>query len=336
MPGLDLNLAAAHHSYKCYLFPRYSLEEYSLNPTKLRHVLAVDRAGSVSGAAKAISITQSSVSKSVAEIESTLGYDLFVRHARGVRTTERGREFIDRLHRIFTDLDQLIEDATTGLTLRDRVFRVGVTPLATQGLLADPLLCVLGRFPEVRVHVNASPIEQARRNLQRGDVDILFGPTDLLAVEESFTVTEVIRFRIHAFVRNAHPLAGRKRVTLKQLGEYPMIIANAVEPYLRELQRFAATRGRPEYHFHIIEHFPVVAELVANLDVVGVVHEAVAARPEFREWFTTLEVGRDPEEVSFSCAYPSRAHKTELIRAFVEGAERSSRPFPTSVRVRRR
>lgn len=294
-----------------------------MNPTKLRHVLAVDNAKSISRAATAINITQSSVSKSVAEIESILGYDLFVRHARGVRTTERGREFIDRLHRIFTDLDQLIDDATNGLALRDRVYRVGVTPLATQGLLAAPLRCVMERFPHVRVHVHASPVEQALQNLQRGDIDILFGPTELLSVNDSFVVTEAMRFRIHVFVRHAHPLAHQQRVTLKQLGQHPLIIANAIEPYVKELRKIAATREqRPQDYAHIIEHFPVVMDLVANLDVAGVVHEDITKTPEFRQQFTTLNIG-PPAEVSFSCAYPSHRQKSELVRAFIEGAGHS-------------
>ena len=298
-----------------------------MNPTKLRHVLAVDRAKSFSGAAEAIHLSQSSVSRSVAEIESALGYDLFVRHARGVRTTERGREFIDRLQRIFRDFDQLLDDATTGLTLRDRVFRVGVSPPVVQGLLTSPLLGVLGRFPDVHVHVHVSPIEQALRSLQRGDSDILFGPHDLLAAGDGFTVTEVTRFGFRLFVRRAHPLAARERLTFKQLRDYPLIIANNVEPYLKWLQRYVGTKDRtPQYQIHVIEYFAVVMELVAQLDVMGVVHEATAARPEFKERFAILDIGR-PAKVTFSCAYPSRSHKMELTRAFIEGGAPPGSPL---------
>ena len=58
------------------------------SPTKLRHVIAVDRAGSITKAANLLNITQSSVTKSVAEIEREIGCDLFDRKSRGVVTTD--------------------------------------------------------------------------------------------------------------------------------------------------------------------------------------------------------------------------------------------------------
>ena len=55
--------------------------------TKLRHLIAVDRAGSFTAGAKALHITQSSLTKSVAEIERQIGYPVFERNARGVLAT---------------------------------------------------------------------------------------------------------------------------------------------------------------------------------------------------------------------------------------------------------
>ena len=52
-----------------------------MNPSKLRYIVAVDREGSISAAAKGLRITQSAVTKAVAEVESDLGFALFDRQA---------------------------------------------------------------------------------------------------------------------------------------------------------------------------------------------------------------------------------------------------------------
>ena len=58
---------------------------------KLRHVIGVARAGSFTGATKLLAISQSALTKSVAEVEAQLGYPLFERLPRGVRPTAAGQ-----------------------------------------------------------------------------------------------------------------------------------------------------------------------------------------------------------------------------------------------------
>ena len=80
-----------------------------MNSSKLKHLVAVDRLGSISAAAKSLNLTQSTVSRSVSDIEQEIGYAVYERRARDVVATERGRLFINRAARIISDLDQLSE-----------------------------------------------------------------------------------------------------------------------------------------------------------------------------------------------------------------------------------
>ena len=106
-----------------------------MNLTKLKYVVAVDREGSISAAAKAMHVTQSAVTKAVADVEDDLGFTLFDRRARGVVATAAGRDFIDRAARIVSDMDQLVDDARTGRDSRDRVLRIGIAPPSLEGLM---------------------------------------------------------------------------------------------------------------------------------------------------------------------------------------------------------
>ena len=62
---------------------------------QLEYILEVNRAGSMSKAAKKLFVSHSTVSNAVAALEEELGYPVFIRNSRGVAATERGRDVLE-------------------------------------------------------------------------------------------------------------------------------------------------------------------------------------------------------------------------------------------------
>ncbi|NJD31565.1 MAG: LysR family transcriptional regulator, partial [Gammaproteobacteria bacterium] len=58
---------------------------------QLHHFLAVVQAGSISGAAAALGLTQQAVSKSVRALEASVGVELFARSGGRLAPNPRGR-----------------------------------------------------------------------------------------------------------------------------------------------------------------------------------------------------------------------------------------------------
>ena len=58
-----------------------------MSPTQARTFLAVANAGSFTGAAKALHVSQPTVTTQIRELEKLYDVELFLRHARGVRLT---------------------------------------------------------------------------------------------------------------------------------------------------------------------------------------------------------------------------------------------------------
>jgi DNA-binding transcriptional LysR family regulator len=102
----------------------------------IRSAVAVARHGSFTVAAEHEGITQSAITKRVAELEQRLGYAIFNRTARGVILTDEGLAFVDRAARLLEDLELLM------LQNRDPYvgpLRVGVCPAALDGLIVKPI-----------------------------------------------------------------------------------------------------------------------------------------------------------------------------------------------------
>jgi LysR family transcriptional regulator of gallate degradation len=118
-------------------------------PIKHLHVfLTVCHEGKVTGAATVLRRTQSSVSRSVHEIERSLGVPLFERHGRGMLPTEFGKALLARTERAFGEL----ESARTELREKEpgrRLRPAGIFAFAINELRLD----VLQAF-ELRTRVN--------------------------------------------------------------------------------------------------------------------------------------------------------------------------------------
>src|ERR1700733_7638498 len=94
---------------------------------RFTHVVSVAREGSFTAAASAVGVTQSAITKSVADLEARLGYLLFHRTSRGALLTEEGREFVERASRLLEDAKDLLqpgsrEDPYSG------VLSIGICP----------------------------------------------------------------------------------------------------------------------------------------------------------------------------------------------------------------
>lgn len=91
--------------------------------------------GSLSRAAKALSMTQPAVSKRLERLEKELGVRLLERSSRGVRLTDAGARYLDVVRRVRAEL----EEAESGLSA-DRAAVTGVLRLSFPVALGETWL----------------------------------------------------------------------------------------------------------------------------------------------------------------------------------------------------
>ena len=183
----------------------------------LRTLMAVVEAGSMNKAAVFLNLTQSGVSRSIAELERTVGVSLLERTARGVELTGYGRAMLECGVAVFDDLRQgakkieFLTDPAAGEV------RIGCHP----GLAASFVPAVVGevarRYPRIVFHLVVAEIGTLHRELSERNVDLLitreFGP---LADERlSFEFLFDDAFVVAAGAQN--PWVRRRRIVLSQL-----------------------------------------------------------------------------------------------------------------------
>ncbi len=140
----------------------------------LRYVLAVGRAGSLAGAAKALTVHHSTVFRRIGTIEARLGVRLFERHREGYAMTPAG----EQIRRLAARMDEEVAGLERRLLGRDMRLSGSVRVTTTDTLLLMLLTPILAAFredqPEIELEVAVS---NTFFSLSKREADIAIRPT---------------------------------------------------------------------------------------------------------------------------------------------------------------
>ena len=170
------------------------------------------RAGGMSAAARAIGLTQPTLSAHVLALERRFGVELFVRRGRMLELTEFGRLLQEITHRIWRAEEaaaELLFDARSQFQGRLSIVAVGpynVTPM---------LVRFRARWPNVRLAVGVGDSREIVEHVldRRGDLGVLVHSVR----DPRIHCVPYRRQRLVLLVPRAHPLARRRAVRLADL-----------------------------------------------------------------------------------------------------------------------
>jgi len=135
----------------------------------LRFVLAASRAGSALGAARALGVNQTTVSRRIARIEETIGADLFERRQQGYGVTALGREVAASAERIEAHIKALEDDIAAGRRKLSGVVRLTTSERLARSVVTPSLPSFQNLHPGVRIEMIA---EDRRLDVAHGEADV--------------------------------------------------------------------------------------------------------------------------------------------------------------------
>jgi DNA-binding transcriptional LysR family regulator len=182
------------------------------------HVLmTVVQAGSMSKAAALLNTTQPAISRSIAELERTIGARLLDRNTQGVEPTKYGRALLEGGAAVFDDLRQTVKNIEFLADPTAGEVRIGSNPFLAASFVSAVVERLSRRYPRVVFHVVAKEVEILHRELSERNLDLLvasrFGPFPDQHVE--FEILFDDSFVVVAGAQN--PWVRRRRIELADL-----------------------------------------------------------------------------------------------------------------------
>lgn len=278
-------------------------------------------------------VTQSAITKRIAELEQRLGYSIFSRTARGIILTEDGRAFTERASRIVEDVGDLMRMSRQ----RDPFavsLRIGVCPASLEWLLAKPVADVLRRHSQIRFDVTGSSFERMVQQLRSGTVDVVLGFEDAFSEQPEFKREKLAPLETTYFVRKDHPLAKEKDVSRAALAQFAFVTPSVSQPYGADIYDIFESQGlHAASRVHAVDHFALVSNIVENSDAVGVVSLHYTRSARFKTRFAAIQLRESIRAASLCCATRARWEASQAVRTFVQACRTAMPPHGAQARL---
>lgn len=252
-------------------------------------------------AANALGVAQSSVSARVKALEDDLGILLFERHARGVRLTEAGRQFVEQVSVGIDQLDHAVKTASMVGSGESGRLRIGIHALIPGGFLDQLLSRYREDHTSIAIDITEGTARETMMQLRADRLDIVFvagspEPPD-------FHARRIWAEPLVAALPDHHPLSGNSAVTWPDLaGETFLVRHGSTGPqaYDHILLRFAGNWPAPTIQRLDVGRSTLLS-MVAQGFGVTIVGAATALMPA--SGVTFLPFSDEPELVPFSAVW---------------------------------
>ena len=189
----------------------------------LHYFLTVARERNITNAAKALHITQPTLSRQMTLLEEEVGAKLFVRDSRPLALTNEGLLLRRRAEEILELMEKTEAEISSQEEQVEGTVSIGCGELASVKLLMEMIARFSGQYPRVCFDVYTANADQIKQRMDHGltDVGLLMEPVNLERYEY---IRMPVKERWAALMPAGVPLAKREFVTAKDLADIPVIM----------------------------------------------------------------------------------------------------------------
>lgn len=236
----------------------------NISVRQLRLFLDLFDSKSFTVAASRLHMTQSAASKSIAELESQLGYDLFDRTTRRVEPKESAREFYPYALEIMATLHAATRSVSDVAGLKRGRIGIAASPMMLGGLLAPIIARYQVNYPGILFDLYESSTDESVDRVRSGTVDFGFGltPPETADIQSR----AVLELGLWVLFGEKHPLRERQSVSLGELTQWN---------HIRLRRRFSASRVLDELLESRHIHLPGTVEIDTPAAAFGLVRSGV-------------------------------------------------------------
>lgn len=197
--------------------------------TQLKYVIMIADMGSINEAAKALFISQPSLSQAVKELEAEIGVELFLRSNRGVVITQEGREFLGYARQVVEQYGLMEARYIEKKNVRKK-FSVSMQHYTFAVHAFIEMVRQFG-MDEYEFAVRETKTHEVISDVRdfRSEIGILyinaFNQKVLMKLfkESGIEFFPIVDCGIYVYMHKGHPLAQKTEVSMEELQEYPCL-----------------------------------------------------------------------------------------------------------------
>lgn len=293
---------------------------------RLRHIEvfhAVYTAGSITGAAKLLNVSQPSVSKVLAHAEQQLGFKLFDRIKGKIIPTKEAERLISHVTDAYDNINELQRIAENIRTAETGLVRIAMAPAFGIELVPAAIASYLSEHPETSFEIETLHYQQVTRALKQSRVDIgmVFDPPPVPGI----VIDHLASAECVAIAHKSMDFGIKRRLTLNDLDGMPFINMNTRSPLGRLL---ASRRKANNIRFNNVakvETYQMAKALVAQGAGVSIIDEITARSTGHKD--VVARKLQPPLEFNIAILHVEHEPLSIVTQHFVEHLKTAVRAF---------
>ena len=225
-----------------------------------------------SEAAKALYITQSTLSQQIRQLETELDVQLFHRNSHEVTLTEAGAELLPYAKETLYAAETCKEHIRDLQQLLTGTLNIGVT-YTFSPILTETVLEFMKQYPKVKLNIHYKTMEELMQMLVKREVDFVlaFKPTRRYEQIESHILFDN---HLSVVVRSDHELARKAKIRPDELEKYEFAMPGKG---LQARNTFDQVFAERAYHFKVrveLNEVNILLKLIRKSNLVTILSEA--------------------------------------------------------------
>jgi DNA-binding transcriptional LysR family regulator len=192
------------------------LDNY-LTARQFRHFSEIADCGSLNKAAEKLGQTQSSLTRSLRQLEESVDAKLMERGPKGIALTQAGTILLECYRRVALETrlaTQAIEHASE---TKNFVVRLGAAPSFGLSILPKAMETLRDTYPNTQFQIRHATPDAMLTAVTSGEIDIYLGPIIEADFEVGIITEPLAAVPSRVYARKDHPIANKKMLTGKDL-----------------------------------------------------------------------------------------------------------------------
>jgi DNA-binding transcriptional LysR family regulator len=203
----------------------------------------VIESGSLGDAARRLNTSQPTLTRSMKLLEQAVGGAVFDRTPHGMRPTALGRALERRARTIMGEIGSTQRELDDLVSVRRGKVVVGCGPMFALSILPRAIARFQAKFPNVDVTIVQAQMRTTLEGLRTGEIDCTFHSMTA-NLEPSFAHRVLLRGARPVIVTSKdNPLAGKRRVSLKELAAQPWMMPRHSDSFRKRVENIFARAG---------------------------------------------------------------------------------------------
>lgn len=184
---------------------------------QLKVLVSICESGSMQETARLLHLSQPALSKTIKELETSLGVPLLVRSNRGITTTEYGERLARRARLILEEARRAREEISAIKGETSARVSIGISPATPRAQVTCAINQYIERNPAVQLQIHEMRPSKLMKGLREGQLDLALSCQPASRYGDGFLWTELYSQPCVIAVRRNHPL--RNAQSIAQLRE---------------------------------------------------------------------------------------------------------------------